>query len=306
MTTTLQLTDYKTFNAEEIIFSKPEIGNIPGQKINFKRIRIGARYPDGNIGDLIISTPPHLMSFGLQETRDLATNQINGYSVPLCLWNRNGPSEEETQFTDAFNRICDHIKKYLLDHKEDIEKYDLDSADLKKFNPLFWKMEKGKIVENKGPMLYSKVIWNKRNNRITTIFVDEDTNQEIDPMDILNKQCYITAAIKIESVFIGNKISLQVKLFEVVFKLKETSIRGLLRPDAIKRETKVTDQQASTQVASYEYEDDDEDDEIEVEEELELTPIPVKMEDEVKPAVIEKLVTPTEDKKKTVSRARKK
>lgn len=306
MTTTLQLTDYKTFNAEEIIFSKPEIGNIPGQKINFKRIRIGARYPDGNIGDLIISTPPHLMSFGLQETRDLATNQINGYSVPLCLWNRNGPSEEETQFTDAFNRICDHIKKYLLDHKEDIEKYDLDSADLKKFNPLFWKMEKGKIVENKGPMLYSKVIWNKRNNRITTIFVDEDTNQEIDPMDILNKQCYITAAIKIESVFIGNKISLQVKLFEVVFKLKETSIRGLLRPDAIKRETKVTDQQASTQVASYEYEDDDEDDEIEVEEELELTPIPVKMEDEVKPAVIEKLVTPIEDKKKTVSRARKK
>jgi len=232
-----QLTSLDQFKEENIVFSKPEIGNIPGQKINFKRIRIAVKYPDNNIGDLIIATPPQLMCFGLQENRDLNSNMINGYSLPICLWNRNGPTDEEKQFTDSFDKITEYCKKYLIEHKEEIEKYDLDMSDLKKFNPLYWKMEKGKIVENKGPMLYAKAILNKKTNTINTIFVNEETNEETEPMDLLNKQCYVTAAIKFESIFIGNKISLQIKLFEVVFKLKDNTIRGLLRPNALKKNT---------------------------------------------------------------------
>ena len=34
-----------------------------------------------------------------------------------------------------------------------IEKYDLEKADLKKLNPLYWKREQGKIVEGRGPTL---------------------------------------------------------------------------------------------------------------------------------------------------------
>ena len=235
MSTTPQLTDIQQFNVQDLVFSKPEIGNIPGQKINFKRIRIGIRYPDQNIGDLIIATPPQLMCFGLQENRDMNTNMINGYSLPICLWNRNGPTQEEKMFTDTFDVITEYIKNYLIEHRDDIEKYDLDMADLKKLNPLYWKTEKGKIVEEKGPMIYAKVIWSKKTNTINTIFVDEDTNQENNPLELLNKQCYVTVAIKFESIFIGNKISLQIKLFEVVYKIKDTVMRGLLRPNAIKR-----------------------------------------------------------------------
>lgn len=227
-----QLSSYQTFSTENLIFSKPEIGNIPGQKINFKRIRIAVRNPDNTIGDLILSTPDHLHSFGLQETRDPATNILNGYVMPLCLWNRNGCTEKEKQFTDTFNRITDYCKEYLLQHKEDIEKYDLDMSDLKKFNPLFWKMEKGKIVEGRGPMLYCKVLHNKKQDKITTIYVDEESNQEIDPFSVLNKPCSVTAAVKFESIFIGNKISLQVKLYEVVVRPQDKSVRGLLRPNA--------------------------------------------------------------------------
>ncbi|NDE17767.1 DUF2738 domain-containing protein [bacterium] len=227
-----QLSSYQTFNTENLIFSKPEVGSIPGQKINFKRIRIAVRNPDNSIGDLILSTPDHLHSFGLQETRDPATNILNGYVMPLCLWNRNGCTEKEKQFTETFNRITDYCKEYLLQHKEDIEKYDLDMSDLKKFNPLFWKMEKGKIVEGRGPMLYCKVLHNKKQDKITTIFVDEESNQEIDPFTVLNKPCSVTAAVKFESIFIGNKISLQVKLYEVVVRPQDKSVRGLLRPNA--------------------------------------------------------------------------
>jgi hypothetical protein len=239
MSTTPQLTDIEQFNVQNLVFSKPEIGNIPGQKINFKRIRIGIRYPDQNMGDLIIATPPQLMCFGLQENRDISTNLINGYSLPICLWNRNGPTKEEKMFTDTFDVITDYIKNYLIEHRDDIEKYDLDMADLKKFNPLYWKTEKGKIVEDKGPMIYAKVMWSKKTNLINTIFVDEETNEENDPLCLLNKQCYVTVAIKFESIFIGNKISLQLKLFEVVYKIKDTVMRGLLRPNAIKRNDEI-------------------------------------------------------------------
>lgn len=238
--TSTQLTDLHNLDLENMVFSKPEIGNIAGQKLSFKRIRVATRYPDGSIGDLVIATPPNLHSFGLQETRDMGSNLLNGYTMPLCLWNRNGPTADEKLFTDQFTAIVERCKKYLLDHRDEIEKYDLEASDLKKFNPLYWKMEKGKVVEGRGPMLYTKVIYNKKKEKIETIFVNEDTNEEIDPFEMLNKVCTATAAVKIESIFIGNKISLQVKLFEVVCKVKEQTMRGLLRPNALKRDFPTT------------------------------------------------------------------
>jgi len=230
-----QLTPVHEFRTDNLLFSKPELGNIPGQKISFKRIRIAIRNRDGSIGDLIFSTSSQLHSFGLQESLNMDSGKLGGYVLPICLWSRNGPTEMEQKFTDVFTEVTEFCKKYLVDHREDIEKYDLDYSDLKKFNPLYWKTEKGKIVEGRGPTLYGKVQMSKKDQRISTIFVDEDTNREIDPFSILNKPCSVTAAVKIESIFIGNKLSLQVKLYEVVVKKIDTTIRGLLRPNAEKR-----------------------------------------------------------------------
>lgn len=232
----IQLSDYKSFDVRHITFSKPEVGSISGNmpKISFKRLRIGARYADGSQGDLLIQTPENLLSFGLQENTDLATGAVSGYQLPICLWNRNGATADEKAFTDKFNEIVEYIKTYLVAHRDEIEKYDLELTDLKKFNPLYWKMEKGKIVEGRGPMLYVKVMSSKKTGQILTGMIDDETNTYIDPMDLLNKRCYVTGAIKIESVFIGNKISLQLKLFEAVVRVLDNSntVRGLLRPDA--------------------------------------------------------------------------
>lgn len=274
--TSAQLTDLHNLNLDNIVFSKPEVGNIAGQKISFKRIRVAARYPDGNIGDLIIATPPNLHCFGLQETRDMGSNALNGYTLPLCMWNRNAPSDDEKNFTDKFTQIVDHCKKYILDHREEIEKYDLEASDLKKFNPLFWKMEKGKIVEGRGPMLYAKAIYNKKKAKIETIFVNEDTNEEIDPFELLNKVCSATAAIKIESIFIGNKVSLQVKLFEVVYKVKDNSVRGLLRPNAVKRDESIVSKKDPLASDPHDEEDDD-DGSIVLEQEAPLQPAQLPM-----------------------------
>ena len=155
-----KLTSANGYNVNNIIFSKPEIGTIPGSvpKISFKRIRIGTKNEDGTTGDLILETPKELFSFGLQENREMGTGNINGYVLPLCLWNKNGASDEEMNFTEVFEQIVNYCKTHLLDNKDQIERYDLDMADLKNFNPLYWKKEKGKIVEGKGPVLYIKTL----------------------------------------------------------------------------------------------------------------------------------------------------
>ena len=226
--------DFRNFNVNNIVFSKPETGSISGSlpKISFKRIRLAARAQDGSVGEFVLISPPNLMCFGLQENIDMGTGAVNGYQFPICLWNRNGASEEERQFVEAFNQITEKCKDYLVDHRDDIEKYDLEKNDLKKFNPLYWKMDKGKIVEDRGPMLYLKVMNTKSTEKIQSFFINDETNTFMDPFELRGKRCHVTVAIKFESIFIGNKISLQIKLKEAVVKLQDTSIRSLLRPNA--------------------------------------------------------------------------
>ena len=230
-----QLTDFHNFDTKRILFSHPEIGNIPGSKLTFKRIRIAVRNVDGTIGDLILATPPNLLCFGLQESTDQTTGNVNGYQFPLVLWNRNQPTEDEMLFTDIIHKISDHCKQYLVDNKEKIEKYELEMSDLKKFNPLYYKMEKGKIVEGKGPMFYIKAMSSKKDGkiRVNTMFIDEETSDIIPPLDLLGKRCHVQGAIKIESIFIGTKISLQTKLYEAKVKIMDMGFRSLLNPNRI-------------------------------------------------------------------------
>ena len=232
-----QLTDFKEYDVNRLVFSNPEVGNIPGSvsKLTFKRIRIATKNTDGTIGDLVLATPPDLMCYGLQEQTDPATGVINGYQFPLVLWNRNNPTDEEKDFTTTIHKICDACKDHLVKHRDTIEKYDLELNDLKKFNPLYYKMEKGKIVEGKGPMLYIKTLTSKKEGiiKVHTIFTDGETNEVISPMDLMGKRCYVRGAIKIESIFIGTKISLQLKLFEAQVKVIDSAFKSLLNPNVV-------------------------------------------------------------------------
>ena len=56
-------------------------------------------------------------------------------------------------------------------------------------------------------------------HQIMTPFVDTDTGNDLDPHEIIGKHMKVQAVVKIESIFIGNKISLQVKVVEVLSEL---------------------------------------------------------------------------------------
>lgn len=229
MSDNTQLTTAYGYDTKRMIFSEAQDGSIPNSvpAITYKRITIQTRNEDGTTGDLIFPTS-QLFSFGVSENTNQETGKVNGYSMPLCLWNRDGATKEEKGWSDTFNNVAEACKRYLVDHREEIEQYELEMNDLKKFNPLYWKRDKGKIVEGTGPTLYAKLIVSKKHNKIVTMYYDTD-GEEVDPLTLLGKYCYAQAAVKIESIFLGNKISFQVKLYECEVKLAETGMKRMMK-----------------------------------------------------------------------------
>lgn len=223
-----QLTSASSYNVSRMIFSKPAVGTIEGNPpITFRRINISTLNEDGTKGDLVLETEK-LFSFGISENINKETNKVNGHVMAICLWNRDGATKAEKEWTDKFTEIVEVCKQYLLDHKDDIEKYDLEPSDLKKFNPLYWKRDKGKIVKDSGPTLYCKLIESKKQDKILTHFYDDENDEPVDPLTISGRYCYVKGAVKIESIFIGNKISLQVKLYEGTVSLIDGGMKRLL------------------------------------------------------------------------------
>lgn len=285
----------ENFKTENIVFSKPETNTVPGQKISYKRIRLNYKQGD-DLHDLILESPPDLLSWGLAEQHDMVTSQLTGYQLPICLWSKNGPSNTEKLFTNTIDKICDYTKNYLIDHKDEIEMYNLDFSDLKRFNPLYWKTEKGKIVEDRGPTLYAKCLYNKGEQKINTIFVNEDLRSNVNPLSILDKQCYVKFALRIESIFFGTKISLQVKLHEVLFRPKERVLQSLLCPDADlkdvtskrnceEEEYEEVEEEVEEEYAEEEVEEEDVEEEVEEKEIVveEVKPVEIK---EKKPRMV--------------------
>jgi len=220
-----QLSNPNSFNVDNIVFSEPVTGNIPsnGPSINFKRININVKNQDGSIGELILPTG-RLFSFGVSENKSPDTGKVNGWTLPLCLHNKNGPTKDEEEWVKCFNEIVDRVSEHVVDNREEIDKFELEKSDLRNFNPLYYKKEKhtdskGKtalrVVPGTGPTLYTKLIYSKKNDSFVTKMYDSDDTQ-IDPLDMIGKYCYCQGAVKVESIFIGNKISLQVKLYEAV------------------------------------------------------------------------------------------
>lgn len=269
MSTNTQLTHCADLEVGNIIFSKPETKSIPNTPISYKRINILYKNNDNTVGDLVIPTE-QLFSFGVQENTDMASGKITGYSIPLCLWNRTGATEAEEQFISTFESVVNHCHSHILtdETKEALEKYDLDESDLKKFNPIYRKRDKGKIVEGKSPCLYPKLIVSKKDGdiNINTFFVDQN-GEDIDPMNLIGKRMNCTCSIKVESIFVGRTISLQVKVYECVANMLDGGMKRLLS-------VKPT-QSHSVEVEEEEQEgsidgdgDGDEEVEVEVEEEV--------------------------------------
>ena len=256
-----QLISADSYDTSRMRFSEPIEGSIPDSVISYKRVNISTVNDDGSIGELVIPTE-ELYSYGVSENKNMQTGNVDGYVFPLVLYNKNGASESEKAFVNTFNNIVEKCKDYLIDNKDDLGQYDLERNDLKKLNPIYYKRDKGKIVEGSPPTLYAKLIVKKdkkEGNKILTSFFDKETGNDVNALrDLLGKHCYGKGVIKIESIFIGNKISLQVKLYECEVKLIDSGIKRLL-PRIKPVETKISVSTKNDVVMPLNDDDDDDD-----------------------------------------------
>jgi len=290
------VTPVKNYDTNRMIFTEPTSGTIPDSipKIEFKRINIQTNNEDGTSGDLVISTS-RLFSFGVSENKSQETGKVNGWTFPLCLWSRDGPTEQEKDFTEAFTSIVDKCIEHLVENKEEIELYDLQKSDLEKskggLNPLYWKKEKYsdpktkkvslRVVPDSGPTLYTKLIYSKKNEKFLSQFYNMN-DESVNPLDMMGKYCYTTSAVKIESIFIGSKISLQVKLYEAVVEPTSTGMKRLIQSRPVDRsvfDTKVE----SPEKANDDYVSSDDDS-------IEEEPAPTPSKKTVKKVVKKKAV----------------
>lgn len=247
-----QLTSAIGYDPSNMRFSEPVVGSIPDSKpaISYRRINITTINPDGSEGELIIPTD-EVFSYGVGENTNIETGKVNGYVCSLCLHAKSGATSYQKAFTDTMENIVDYCRKHLIDNRDKIEQYDLEMNDLKKLNPIYQKKEKGKVVPGSTPTLYAKLIVSKKQDKIISYFYDKNTQEPINALDLLGKYFYATAAIKIESIFIGRTISLQVKLYECEVRMTNTGMQRLLtrRPESVSK--------VETSVSSNPMDDDD-------------------------------------------------
>ena len=137
---------------------------------------------------------------------------MTGYCLPICLWEKDGNSKpEEQQFFEAVKNV-DDICYHHLENEFGPEL----SNDFK--SPLYFKKteytdskgkKKLKIDENSAPVLYAKLIYCEKSNKILSLFKTKG-NTSVDPFDCLN-QYWI---VKVASIFEGLYLSKILFLFK--------------------------------------------------------------------------------------------
>ena len=153
---------------------------------------------------------PFLFSFGVSERKNQETGQLNGYSIPVCLWKKDEkPNQEEKDFYDAINNIHEICRHYLKKNFGDNEATSLGEIPYNKH--IEYQNSKGKTKKKKdessSPVLYVKLISSDKIKKILTIFRTKG-NKSTDPFDYLNQYFNTKMAIIIESIYLAKNIIL--------------------------------------------------------------------------------------------------
>jgi len=235
--TNLLTYDYK----KNMIFAPIKTENVPGGTMTFKRINVSTRLEDGSEGELIFKTPgKNHFCFGIKEFCN-EKGEINGRSMGICIWSKDGPTEEEKTWSTKFDEMMDWVMEHIISKKVELGLPKLTKDKLEDgFSPMFWKEDnRGNRIEGQGPVLNGKV-WEGK-GRIRTIFhevVGEEMKGKkivrktvpiIDPAKALLRQyCTVEAALTLDSLYIGGYKRPQLKLYQVVAKMNNRGPKNVL------------------------------------------------------------------------------
>ena len=209
----MQLSKLKNVSKENIVFHEPKDFQLRNSNIKCKRIKIETKLPNGKTSPLVLETP-FLFSFGISERKSQETNQLNGYSIPVCLWKKDEkPNQEEKDFYDAINKIHEICRDYLADYYGDNEVSSF--GEILYYKQIEYVNSKGKTKKKKdessSPVLYVKLIYSAKTKKLLQIFRTKG-KQNVNPFDYLNQYFSTKMEIIFESIYLAkNIISLHMK-----------------------------------------------------------------------------------------------
>ena len=208
----MELSSYENITQENIKFNEVKEYLVKDSNLTYKRIPIEIKYTNKKKGPLVVETP-FLFSFGVSKNLDKKTGKLNGYSIPVCLWQRDSkPNSREKAFFDIVNLIKNLSEKHL-------EKYEniLSLSSPFYFKKIEYTDKKGKkktkIDETSAPILYTKIIYSEKSNKILSLF--NGSKGSLDPIKYIDYNCRVKLALIFEGIFISNNVtSLQIKVHE--------------------------------------------------------------------------------------------
>lgn len=101
----MQLSNLENLSKENILFHEAKEYSVNNSKLTYKRIKIETKYSNGKNGPLVVETP-FLFRFSVNEIKNQATDQLTGYSIPVCLWQTDeNPNQHEKAFFDGLTNI---------------------------------------------------------------------------------------------------------------------------------------------------------------------------------------------------------
>ena len=89
-----RLTNSSDVKVENISFGKVEVGRVPGKNITYERIPITIIHGNNLFGSLFIPTE-QCFSFGAQQNINKDTGVVNGWTLPIVMYNRDGATGEQ-------------------------------------------------------------------------------------------------------------------------------------------------------------------------------------------------------------------
>ena len=220
----MQLTKPSNLRKESVIFRKPKTDK-HGNEI----IKIQTKYDDNKLGPLVIETP-FLFSFGVNERKSQESGELVGYTLPVCLWEKDEePTPEQSAFFECLTLIQEVCHEYLE------ETYEERDASERLSEILYYKTttdKKGrKKIDESGsfsPVLYAKLIYSGKNDQIMSLFRTKG-DDNVDPMLYFEKYCTVKVALIIDSIYISEtSVSIQTRVSECYVKPQRRSLEPML------------------------------------------------------------------------------
>jgi hypothetical protein len=207
---------FTVFDATELIRKKPTLINkIPVEHYHVLLIK---KWLKDNLSEKylkvmaeehkpLVFSSEEVFSFGVSRNT-LDTNSIS-YQISLCLYDRENPKDEEIKWSAKYEEIAAVCRHYLKTSEFKKLKGLIDTM-----KGLSWKSNE--IGDADGPKLYPKVMFNQKKEEFITVFMDETDEIIEDPKTILDKRGRIKVALRFESIFVGSKVALQVRVNDVL------------------------------------------------------------------------------------------